>query len=179
MRRRYKLSADSNIGSIRQWTLGLENCFKAHYSSDELVAQVHCDPVKDKLAVLVGRKSGYPTPSFSDLKDAHKEVAAVAEALGRVTTCTVVLDNTPEMSTGMKERVTEILPNASWIHLAVHGEISPQFPQGSLLFGENNEQRLTATEIITSSMSSPWSARCVIASACQSGLGSVAGTLNP
>ncbi|KAG0557313.1 hypothetical protein KC19_11G119400 [Ceratodon purpureus] len=127
--------------------------------------------------VLVGRKDGYPD-AFGSLVQAHEEVAAVAQALNSRTGFKMLIDDDtdPGLRTRMKERVMDILPNASWIHLSVHGEISSKYPQGSLLLGDNDNQRLSAAEIIDSGLrSSTWRARCAVASACQSGLGSVAG----
>lgn len=121
--------------------------------------------------VLVGKKSGYPR-EYPDLKQAHKEVDAVAEATGSSEKMVLKDD---ELS---HARMMEVLPNASWIHLCVHGEVSSQFPQGSLLFGDNDSQRLTAEEILTVAPSA-WRARAVVLSACQTGLGSVAGKYVP
>jgi CHAT domain-containing protein len=125
------------------------------------------------LPVLVGKSSGYP-PGWSNLKQAHKEVDAVAEAMkSKRMASTVLKDTSPgELSPAS---MLELLPTASWVHLSVHGEVSSQFPQGSLLFSDDDGQRLTAEQIITLAPSG-WRARAVVASACQSGLGAVAGT---
>lgn len=123
--------------------------------------------------VLVGKKSGYP-PGWNNLKQAHKEVDTVAKAMRSVTASTTVLKDTgpDELS---QARMLEVLPTASWVHLSVHGEVSSQFPQGSLLFSDNDGQRLAAEHIIT--LAQPgWRARAVVASACQTGFGAVAGT---
>lgn len=119
--------------------------------------------------VLVGKKSGYP-PGYQDLREAHKEVDAVAEAIGQSSSMMVLKDD----DLSHARNLMEVLPNASWIHLCVHGEVSSQFPQGSLLFCDNGSQRLTAEEIMTVAPSA-WRARAVVLSACQTGLGSVAG----
>lgn len=135
------------------------------------MAQVSgCD--EDAGPVLVGKKSGYP-PGWNNLKQAHKEVDAVAEAMRSATTSSTVLKDTSpdELS---QARMMEVLPKASWIHLSVHGEVSSQFPQGSLLFSDDDSQRLTAEQIMTLAPSA-WRARAVVASACQTGLGAVAG----
>lgn len=119
--------------------------------------------------VLVGKKSGYP-PGWNNLKQAHEEVDAVAETM---TASTVLKDTGPDELS--QARMLEVLPMASWVHLSVHGEVSSQFPQGSLLFSDNDGQRLAAEQIITLAPSG-WRARAVVASACQTGLGAVAGT---
>lgn len=179
MTRRYMVHPDHQL--FRQGCCLLRNRISVWTStciciSRFLVLQVRSEGEEGLQVLMVGRKSGYPPP-FADLAQAHEEVASAAKALER-TQCGVELeiDFTPDACVGMKERVVELLPRASWIHLSVHGEVSPQFPQGSMLFGDNENQRLTATEIVSSATSAPWNARCAIASACQTGLGSVAGS---
>lgn len=135
------------------------------------IGQVH-SRYPEGPAVLVGRRTGYP-PGWRNLSKAHEEVDIVTQEFGS-TSVFKVLDNTPDSSAHMKEKVMEVLPEASWIHLCVHGEISPQFPQGSFLLGDTDDQRLTAGDIIRAA-TSPWRARAVVASACQTGLGAVAG----
>lgn len=126
-------------------------------------------------AVLVGRMSGYP-PGWPNLTEAHKEVNAVQSFCGL--TPITVLDDTPEMDVHMKEKVMELLPDASWIHFSVHGQFSSRYPQGSLLLGDSDSKRLTAAEIISSSAPSLWRARAAIVSASQTGLGSLTGKNN-
>lgn len=120
--------------------------------------------------LLVGREAGYPA-GFENLEGAHTEIAKIKENCGP--NCLEVLDDSGDAAERpMKERVLQHAQTASWAHFAVHGEISPSFPRGSLLLGDTASTRWSSDEITASGLPC---ARSVVLSACQSGLGTLGG----
>jgi CHAT domain-containing protein len=72
----------------------------------------------------------------------------------------------------MKTIVKQYMQKASWLHFAAHGQVSKEFPWGSLLLGCDDSSRLTGDEI---GRAGPLPARAAVLSACQTALGSVRG----
>ena len=77
----------------------------------------------------------------------------------------------------MKERMMEHdVQTTSWVHFAVHGEISRAFPRGSLLLGDTDTARWNSDEITAAGLRC---ARSVVLSAGQSGFGTLGGNIVP
>lgn len=124
--------------------------------------------------LLVGRKTGYPA-NWKDLSKAHEEIACIKEFCAG--SADVVIDDSELGNEGgrqqaMKERMLEHVQTASWVHFAVHGQISRAFPRGSLLLGDNDLARWNSDDISAAGLPC---ARSVVLSACQSGLGTLGG----
>ncbi|CAM6019512.1 unnamed protein product [Sphagnum balticum] len=119
--------------------------------------------------LLVGREAGYPE-GWPSLDNAHAEVEAVQEFCHSAISIT---DSSHDGSNdNMKTIVKQYMQKASWLHFAAHGQVSKEFPWGSLLLGCDDSSRLTGDEI---GRSGPLPARAAVLSACQTALGSVRG----
>ncbi|CAN5965050.1 unnamed protein product [Sphagnum jensenii] len=119
--------------------------------------------------LLVGRETGYPEGWLS-LDNAHAEVKAVQEFCHSAVSITE--SSHDGSNDNMKTIVKQYMQKASWLHFAAHGQVSTEFPQGSLLLGCDDSSRLTGDEI---GRAGPLPARAAVLSACQTALGSVRG----
>jgi CHAT domain-containing protein len=119
--------------------------------------------------LLVGRETGYPEGWLS-LDNAHAEVEAVQEFC--VSPVSITESSHDGSNDNMKTIVKQCMQKASWLHFVAHGQVSKEFPRGSLLLGCDDSSRLTGDEI---AQAGPLPARAAVLSACQTALGSVQG----
>ncbi|CAK9267615.1 unnamed protein product [Sphagnum jensenii] len=119
--------------------------------------------------LLVGRETGYPEGWLS-LDNAHAEVEAVQEFC--VSPVSITESSHDGSNDNMKTIVKQYMQKASWLHFVAHGQVSKEFPRGSLLLGCDDSSRLTGDEI---AQAGPLPARAAVLSACQTALGSVRG----
>src|SRR5579883_564800 len=118
------------------------------------------EPAPKLLAVVMGRPV-MPTEDLSDLKDMEEEAKTVAEKLGVV----------PRIGRDASEtQALREFPEASYIHVATHGVISPAAPLYSFIAlakdGEN-DGLLQARKLLAMKLK----ARLVVLSACDTGTG--------
>ncbi|KAJ7563144.1 hypothetical protein O6H91_03G098300 [Diphasiastrum complanatum] len=114
--------------------------------------------------LVVGRTDGYLSP-WPNLNNAKNEVNAVRQSFSPSGLWKLF----GKEDQNAKSFVLQHLREASWLHLTFHGEISEQYPRGSLILGQ---ERLSGHEIVSCG---PLSARAAVLSACVTGLGVLRG----